>query len=113
MWDRRANLSACAEARKRIRENPAKYVNHIYGEKELGGSSVLMLSSQQFSEFGLPAQSGTQALPQLTGRVLEHVPDVVSVGCALLGGIYWITNRREIVAAAEQRREETQKEEQP
>jgi hypothetical protein len=33
--------------------------------------------------------------------VLEHVPDVVSVGFALLGGIYWITNRRDRVASAE------------
>jgi hypothetical protein len=31
------------------------------------------------------------------------VPDVVGVGMALLGGIYWITNRRDAVAAAERK----------
>ena len=37
----------------------------------------------------------------LTRRVLAFVPDVVGVGGVLLGGIYWITHRREEVAAAE------------
>jgi formate dehydrogenase iron-sulfur subunit len=40
-------------------------------------------------------------LPALTWRVLELVPDVVSTGSILLGGIWWITNRRAEVAKAE------------
>ena len=96
-----------AEARKRIRENPGQYVDHIYGEKELGGSSVLLLSSVPFESFGMPAFEST-ALPQLTGKVLSHVPDVVTVGWALLGGVYWITNRRDDVAAEENRKEDQQ-----
>jgi formate dehydrogenase iron-sulfur subunit len=90
-----------AEARRRIRENPGQYINHIYGEKEVGGTSVLAMSSEPFGSFGLPTGLGTEPLPQLTGKVLEHVPDVVSVGFTLLGGIYWITNRRAVVAATE------------
>jgi formate dehydrogenase iron-sulfur subunit len=89
------------EARKRIRETPDAYLPHIYGEKEVGGTSVLFISKAPFGSFGLPTKYGADALPPLTGRVLEHVPDVVSVGFALLGGIYWITNRRDLVAAAE------------
>jgi formate dehydrogenase iron-sulfur subunit len=88
------------EARKRIDENPLLYVNHIYGEKEAGGTDVLMLSSIRFSEFGMPAVI-QKPLPHLTGEVLSHVPDVVTVGSAVLGGIYWITHRRELVAMAE------------
>ena len=38
------------------------------------------------------------------------VPDVVTVGWALLGGVYWITNRRDSVASAE--KNEQKKEEQ-
>ena len=89
------------EARKRIDENPLKYINHIYGEKEAGGTDVLMLSSVRFSEFGLPANLPTESLPSITGNVLAHVPDVVTIGSAVLGGIYWITHRREIVAKTE------------
>lgn len=90
-----------AEARKRIQENPENYVNYIYGENEVGGTSVLMLSSIPFAEFGLPTKIGTQPLPNLTGDIIEHIPDVATVGMAVLGGIWWITNRRELVAAAE------------
>ncbi len=90
-----------AEAHDRIRKNPGQYIDHIYGEHEVGGTSVLFLSSVPFGVFGFPTKYGSEALPPLTGRVLEHIPDVVTVGVALLGGIYWITNRRDVVAAVE------------
>jgi formate dehydrogenase iron-sulfur subunit len=92
-----------AEARKRIRENPTQYVNHIYGAEEVGGTSVLMLSSVPFEQFGFPTKLGNQPLPYITADIIEHVPDVVTVGWAALGGIWWITKRRESVAAAEGR----------
>jgi formate dehydrogenase iron-sulfur subunit len=96
------------EARKRIRENRDAYVNHIYGETEVGGTSVLMLSSIPFAKFGLP-KLDAKPLPNLTGDIIEHIPDVATVGLALLGGIWWITNRREVVASAE-KNGETKKE---
>jgi len=88
------------EARKRLRENRDAYIQHIYGENEVGGTSVLMLSSIPFATFGLP-QPGTRPLPNLTGDIIEHIPDVATAGLVLLGGIWWITNRRELVARAE------------
>jgi formate dehydrogenase iron-sulfur subunit len=93
------------EARKRINDNPLQYVNHIYGEKEAGGTDVLMLSSVRFEEFGMPANLPSEALPQITHGVLSHIPDVVTLGATLLGGVYWITHRREIVAKAEAEQE--------
>jgi formate dehydrogenase iron-sulfur subunit len=36
-----------------------------------------------------------------TYRVLSKIPSVVTAGALLLGGIWWITNRREEVAKAE------------
>jgi formate dehydrogenase iron-sulfur subunit len=94
------------EAHQRIDENPLQYVNHVYGESEAGGTNVLMLSSVRFEQFGLPMNLGSQALPQLTENVLSHVPDVVTLGSAVLGGVYWITHRRDLVAAAENEDEE-------
>jgi len=91
------------EAHRRIREKPGQYIDHVYGESEVGGTSVLFLSSIPFTDFGFPDDTGSEAPPVLTGRVLEHVPDVVTVGFALLGGIYWITGRRELVAAAQKK----------
>jgi Fe-S-cluster-containing dehydrogenase component len=42
------------EAKKRLQENPGTYVNHIYGEKEVGGANHLYLSAMPFNKLGLP-----------------------------------------------------------
>jgi formate dehydrogenase iron-sulfur subunit len=90
-----------AEAHRRIRENPSGYVNQVYGEKEVGGTSVLYLSAVPFESLGFPADLPHDALPQYTYRVLSKIPSVVSLGGILLGGIWWITARRAAVARAE------------
>lgn len=83
-----------AEARKRIQENPGQYVDHIYGEKEAGGTSVLFLSSVPFAEFGFPTNLPDQPLPQLTWAALKKVPTIVIFGGAFLYGVWWIIDRR-------------------
>jgi len=90
-----------AEARKRISDRPGDYYPRIYGIHEVGGTSVLMLSAVPFEQLGLRTDLPGQPLPGLTWAALAHVPDVVSVGSVLLGGIWWITHRREAVARAE------------
>jgi formate dehydrogenase iron-sulfur subunit len=90
-----------AEARQRIQDNPQQYLPHIFGLEEVGGTSVLMLSAVPFAEFGYRADLPHEPLPLFTWRVLRHVPDIVIVGSVLLSGVYWITHRREEVAAAE------------
>jgi formate dehydrogenase iron-sulfur subunit len=92
-----------AEAQQRLRDNPGKYVNHVYGLTEVGGTSVLMLSSVPFEEFGYRADLSRDPLPLLTYQVLSRIPDFVPLGGILLGGVWWITHRREEVAAAEQK----------
>lgn len=93
-----------AEARKRLAEKPKDYYQKIYGIKEVGGTSVLFLSAVPFEQIGLRTTLPQEAMPHFTWRVLSMVPDVVSVGSVLLGGIYWITNRRDEVARKEGRR---------
>lgn len=90
-----------AEARRRIAENPAQYYDHIYGLEEVGGTSVLFLAAVPFEQLLERAHLPTEALPVLTWRALSLVPDIVGVGTVLLGGVWWITHRREEVAAAE------------
>ena len=89
------------EAQTRIRQNPGTYLNHIYGLNEVGGTSVLLLSAVPFDEFGYPTSLSKDPLPILTYRVLSRIPDFVPLGGMLLGGVWWITHRREEVAAAE------------
>ncbi|HWR34414.1 MAG TPA: 4Fe-4S dicluster domain-containing protein [Clostridia bacterium] len=90
------------EARDRIRQNPSNYVPHVFGIEEVGGTSVLILSGVAFEEFGLkPNELPKDPLPLYTYRVLSRIPDFVPLGGMVLGGVWWITHRREEVAAAE------------
>jgi formate dehydrogenase iron-sulfur subunit len=90
-----------AEAKKRIAENPGSYHPEIYGEKEVGGTNVLILSPVPFAELGLKMGLGSEPLPNLTWAALSKIPGVVGIGAAGLSAIYWITHRRQQVAAAE------------
>ncbi|HZQ25981.1 MAG TPA: 4Fe-4S dicluster domain-containing protein [Terriglobales bacterium] len=90
-----------AEAQQRIRDNPGKYVAHVFGVSEVGGTSVLLLSSIPFEQFGYRTDLTADPLPMYTYRVLSRIPDFVPLGGMVLGGIWWITHRREEVAAAE------------
>ncbi|NJD38182.1 MAG: hydrogenase 2 operon protein HybA [Geobacter sp.] len=42
------------EAKKRLTEHPKQYVNHIYGEHELGGTNHLYLAALPIKTLGLP-----------------------------------------------------------
>ena len=95
------------EAQKRIRDNPGKYVDHVYGINEVGGTSVLLLSSVPFEQFGYRTDLSKDPLPILTYRVLSRIPDFVPLGGMLLGGVWWITHRREEVEAFERTRHES------
>ena len=90
-----------AEAQRRLAANPDQYYDHIYGLNEVGGTSVLFLSAVPFEELGMRTRLLREPLPLLTWRVLSLIPDIVAVGTVLLGGVWWITHRREEVAAAE------------
>ncbi len=70
---------------------------------EVGGTSVLLLSSVPFEEFGYRTNLTRDPLPMFTYRVLSRIPDFVPLGGMMLGGIWWITHRREEVAEAEDR----------
>jgi len=91
-----------AEAHRRIRENPEAYHPRVYGETEVGGTSVLFLSPVPFEELGF-REVGTVPLPNLTWATLQKVPHVVTVGGGALAALYWISHRRQEVAAAEGR----------
>lgn len=80
-------------ARRRIEENPGRYVDHIYGVQEAGGTSVLYLSDVPFEKLGFKA-ARTDAYPKLTWQVLSQIPTVVGVGGVAMVGIWWIINRR-------------------
>lgn len=95
------------EAQRRIL-NDSKYVRHIYGSDEAGGTSVFFISDVPFEKLGFAAPP-KQDMPILTATALGDGPTVILVGGALLSGLYWITQRRTQVALAEAR-EKSEKE---
>jgi formate dehydrogenase iron-sulfur subunit len=89
------------EAHARIAAEPGRYVDHVYGEFEAGGTGVIMLSGVSFGDLGLPTNLPNEPMPMLTWRVLSNIPDFVVVAAVFLYGVHWITKRREYVRLVE------------
>jgi hypothetical protein len=62
---------------------------------------VLFLTPFPLEELGYKAILGTEPLPGLTMKQLDRVPGIVIGGGAALLAIWWITKRRDEVAAWE------------
>jgi formate dehydrogenase iron-sulfur subunit len=90
-----------AEAKARLQAHPDRYVDHIYGEKEAGGTAMMYLSAVPFERLGFPSRVGTQPYPSFTEPAMKAVPGVVLGVGGLLAGSFWLTNRREAVQAEE------------
>jgi formate dehydrogenase iron-sulfur subunit len=91
------------EAQRRILSD-SHYVRHIYGSEEAGGTSVFFISDVAFEKLGFVSPP-KQPMPVLTANALGDGPTVILMGGALLSGLYWITQRRAEVAAAERSNE--------
>lgn len=91
-------------ARERIRKYPGRYVDHIYGEHEMGGTSWLYLSGVPFKELGMHEDLGITPAPELTKGALSIVPIVVGLWPVLMTGVYAMSKRKEKIAREEQER---------
>jgi formate dehydrogenase iron-sulfur subunit len=83
------------EARGRIQARPERYINHIYGETEAGGTAWLYLSDVSFDDLGFKSGLETAPLPPLTWEVLSKIPIVAAAMAGLFGTLAWSLNRRE------------------
>lgn len=88
-------------ARQRTFRYPGRYLNHIYGENEMGGTSWLYLAGYPFGALGMREDLGFVPAPALTSGALAVVPMIVSLGVVLLTGIHAITRRKERIALEE------------
>ncbi len=89
------------EANKRIYQNPGKYVSHIYGEHEVGGTGYLYLSQVPFEQIGFRTDLGTTPYPEYTAGFLYSVPFVLLIWPALLSGISYATRWRDEIKGKE------------
>jgi len=74
-------------ARERIYTEPDRYVSHIYGEHEVGGTGWLYLSGVPFEQLGFRTDLGNEAYPNLTREFLYAVPVVLTLVPAFLLGV--------------------------
>jgi len=88
-------------ARERIRRYPDRYVDHIYGEHEMGGTSWLYLSGVSFKELGMREDLGITPAPDLTVGALSSVPMIIGLWPVFLTGVYAMTKRMDKVAQQE------------
>jgi hypothetical protein len=73
-------------ARHRIYNHPDKYVHHIYGENEVGGTGYIYLSAVPFEQLGFRTDLGDVPYPEYTKEFLYAVPMILfGVPAFLLG----------------------------
>jgi formate dehydrogenase iron-sulfur subunit len=82
-------------ARERIRNDPDRYIDHIYGETEMGGTNWLYLSNVPFSQIGMREDLGITPAPELTSGALSIVPMIAGLWPVLLMGVYTMSKRNE------------------
>lgn len=84
-----------AIAREKLAKQPDRYINHIYGEHEVGGTSWMYISSVPFEQLGFPANLPATPLVEQTKGFLAAVPLVLTVWPALFGMCYAALRHRE------------------
>jgi formate dehydrogenase iron-sulfur subunit len=83
-----------AEAKRRIATAPGTYLPEVYGLDEVGGTSVLHLSSVPFAQLGYVTDLPKSPMPDLTHRWLRLTAPVFAALYGLFGALAWITHRR-------------------
>jgi formate dehydrogenase iron-sulfur subunit len=83
-----------AEAHRRIAGKPNLYINHVWGETEAHGSSVLYVSDVDLSFLTGGHEIPSDPLPEKTAAAMEAVPFTFCGVLALMGGIDWVIARR-------------------
>ena len=100
-----------AEARERIAAAPDKYVDYIYGENEVGGTSWLYLSPVPFEKLELPTL-GPEPVTVDVERAMGAVLPVLVGVAGVMSGVYWLTKRRQKLSqekAGDEKKEEIAK----
>jgi len=89
------------EAHRRVNADPAQYVQRVYGEHEVGGTSVLYVSGFPLDFLAWKPELDARPLPELTWASLKKVPPVILLMGGVMTGVYWTISRRMKLAAQE------------
>jgi len=81
---------------ERIRSRPGKYVDHIYGEKEVGGTAWMYMSDVPFDKIGFNTSIGNQPIISYVKEFLTIVPMVLTIWPALFTGFHLLAKKKEV-----------------
>lgn len=82
IWGKRGEL--IAEAEQRLASEPDRYIQHIFGQQDGGGTSVMYISRVPFVELGFP-QLTDKPIPTLSERTGDiFLPGIVVGGSIAL-----------------------------
>ena len=90
VFGRRTELLSMAK--DRLERRPDRYINHVYGEKEVGGTSWLYLAGRPVQEIGLLNLPG-DAPPQLTEDIQHGIFRYGMIPIAFYGLLSYLWHR--------------------
>jgi len=82
-------------ARQRIAAQPDRYIDHIYGEFEAGGTNWLYVSGVPFDQLDFPTNLPERPMIEGTKGFLSTVPLVFTIWPALFGMMYAAVQHRD------------------
>jgi formate dehydrogenase iron-sulfur subunit len=86
------------EAHRTINAAGGRYMNRVWGEHELGGTSVLYISDVDLGVVGWPDPEA-ESIPSLTEPLIAKTPFIGMGVMSSLLGINWVIQRRMRLAA--------------
>jgi formate dehydrogenase iron-sulfur subunit len=90
-------------ARAKVRQQPDRYLPHVYGDQELGGTSVLYITSEPLEALGWSSEVGQRTMASFTWPVISKTPWVAAGVAGFLVGAHFIIKRRMEIEAAQRR----------
>ena len=86
------------QAHDRIQAHPDRYIDHVYGETENGGTSYLILSQVPFGELGLPALPSRpvkEVSEEVMGFTIPFALGLGTVLTAVAAGVHLYNQKKE------------------
>ncbi|PKO06455.1 MAG: hypothetical protein CVU41_06960 [Chloroflexi bacterium HGW-Chloroflexi-3] len=79
-------------AHQRLADHPEQYFNHVYGEHEVGGTSMLYIAGVSYEKLGYPTLKN-QSIPDITWPYMKAVPFVFFGMAGAMSAFYYWTHR--------------------
>ena len=87
-----------AEAKETVAKYP-KYIPHIYGEEEAGGTCWIYISDTPFQDLGFRTNVPKQSMPAYTAKFMHNSPKLGGIWGLILAALYFITRRNDVKKA--------------